>query len=34
VTTTNRAYCWGSGGLLGDGTTTRQVTPVAVLGPS
>jgi alpha-tubulin suppressor-like RCC1 family protein len=34
VTTTNRAYCWGNGGLLGDGTTTRRLFPVPVVGPS
>lgn len=28
----SRAYCWGAGGALGDGTTTRRLTPVAVVG--
>jgi alpha-tubulin suppressor-like RCC1 family protein len=38
VTTTNKAYCWGYngfsiiGGQLGDGTNTRRLKPVAVLG--
>jgi alpha-tubulin suppressor-like RCC1 family protein len=32
VTTTNRAYCWGEGGLLGTGTTTRELTPTPVAG--
>ncbi|HXL16997.1 MAG TPA: hypothetical protein VN961_05690, partial [Streptosporangiaceae bacterium] len=32
VTTDNRAYCWGRGGELGDGTTTDQPRPVAVVG--
>jgi alpha-tubulin suppressor-like RCC1 family protein len=34
ITTSNRAYCWGTGGLLGDGTLTRRAFPVAVLGPA
>ncbi len=34
VTTGHRAYCWGRGGLLGDGTTTRRSFPVAVVGPA
>jgi alpha-tubulin suppressor-like RCC1 family protein len=33
VTTGNRAYCWGSGGLLGDGTFTTRLVPVPVVGP-
>jgi alpha-tubulin suppressor-like RCC1 family protein len=32
VTTGNRAYCWGSGGHLGDGTGTSRVRPVPVAG--
>jgi alpha-tubulin suppressor-like RCC1 family protein len=34
VTRENRAYCWGdnTSGQLGDGTTTRHTTPVAVKG--
>jgi alpha-tubulin suppressor-like RCC1 family protein len=34
ITTTNRAYCWGSNsfGQLGDGTTTQRLTPVPVAG--
>ncbi len=34
VTTANLAYCWGANffGMLGDGTTTRRLTPVAVAG--
>ena len=34
ITTDNRAYCWGAGGLLGDGTTTQRLSPVPVVGPS
>ena len=30
VTTSNEAYCWGLGGLLGDGTETSHPTPVLV----
>jgi len=35
VTTRDQAYCWGSNssGQLGDGTTTRRLTPVPVAGP-
>ena len=35
LTTTNQAYCWGANGngQLGDGTRTRKLTPVAVVGP-
>ncbi|HEX6434729.1 MAG TPA: hypothetical protein VFZ87_10825 [Gemmatimonadales bacterium] len=35
VTLNDRAYCWGGNqfGNLGDGTTTKQFTPVAVAGP-
>jgi alpha-tubulin suppressor-like RCC1 family protein len=34
VTTGSLAYCWGHNGFgeLGDGTTTRRLTPVAVVG--
>jgi alpha-tubulin suppressor-like RCC1 family protein len=34
VTPQGRAYCWGDNrsGQLGDGTRTRQLTPVAVAG--
>ncbi len=28
----HRIYCWGTGGLLGDGTTLQQSTPVSVAG--
>lgn len=30
ITMDNRAYCWGAGSLLGNGTSTRSTTPVAV----
>jgi alpha-tubulin suppressor-like RCC1 family protein len=35
ITATNRIYCWGKNneGQLGDGTTTRRLTPAAVVGP-
>jgi alpha-tubulin suppressor-like RCC1 family protein len=35
LTTANRVYCWGSNelGQLGDGSNTRRLTPVAVVGP-
>jgi hypothetical protein len=33
ITTDNRAWCWGSGKLLGDGTLRRSSVPVAVVGP-
>jgi alpha-tubulin suppressor-like RCC1 family protein len=32
VTTNNRAYCWGQGGYLGDGTSMRRLRPVPVAG--
>ncbi len=32
VTTANIAYCWGTGGALGDGTTISRLRPVKVLG--
>jgi alpha-tubulin suppressor-like RCC1 family protein len=32
VTTENRAYCWGAGGYLGDGTTTTRLRPYPVAG--
>lgn len=32
VTPENRAYCWGRGAFLGDGTTTDSRTPVPVVG--
>jgi alpha-tubulin suppressor-like RCC1 family protein len=32
VTTGDRAYCWGAGGLLGDGTAHPSFTPAAVAG--
>lgn len=34
ITTLNKAYCWGNNGngYLGDGTTTRRLTPAAVSG--
>lgn len=32
VTTNNRAFCWGLGGTLGDGTSNNHSTPVAVVG--
>jgi alpha-tubulin suppressor-like RCC1 family protein len=36
LTTSNRAYCWGSNfaGQLGDGTMTDRLTPVPVAGPT
>ena len=35
LTTAGRVYCWGLNefGELGDGTTTRRLSPVAVVGP-
>jgi hypothetical protein len=33
VTTGDRAYCWGFGGAIGDGTFTPRLTPVPVVGP-
>jgi alpha-tubulin suppressor-like RCC1 family protein len=33
TTPSNVAYCWGGGGLLGDGTTTGRLKPRAVVGP-
>ena len=32
VTTANRAYCWGLGGQLGDGTNMSRLRPVQVAG--
>ena len=34
VTASHKAFCWGGNtrGALGDGTTTRRLTPVAVVG--
>lgn len=32
VTTENRAFCWGSGGLIGDGGDVNRFTPRAVAG--
>lgn len=32
LTTSGAAYCWGKGGLLGDGTTSDRSTPTAVAG--
>jgi alpha-tubulin suppressor-like RCC1 family protein len=32
VTTDNRAYCWGRGGYLGDGTAMSRLRPVRVAG--
>jgi alpha-tubulin suppressor-like RCC1 family protein len=32
LTPVNRLYCWGAGGIVGDGTTTRRFAPVPVGG--
>jgi hypothetical protein len=32
VTPANRAYCWGYGGAVGDGTSFQRLKPVAVAG--
>jgi alpha-tubulin suppressor-like RCC1 family protein len=36
ITTGNKIYCWGDNafGQLGDGTTTRRLSPVKVAGQS